>query len=199
VGDGACGACARPRLPFAPPRGRRCGRCAREPRGGVRRTVALYRYTLAGRDLLRHLKFHGRRDAAAPLGRALALAVARELPEIVGADRVALVTSVPTHWTRRLLRGYDHVELVGRSVARELGLPFERSLRRVRRTRALFSVPRQEREDELKGAVSAQDSVAGRWVLLVDDIRTSGATLATCGRALRDRGALRVDAAVVGR
>ncbi len=199
IGDGACGTCARPRLPFGPPRGARCGRCQREPRGGVRRTVALYRYTRRGRDLLRQLKFRGRRDAAGPLGRALALVIERDLPDIVGADAVAVVASVPAHWTRRWRRGYDHAELLGRSVARELGLPYERVLRRVRRTRALFSVPRRDREDELVGALEASGQVEGRWVLIVDDIRTSGATLATCGRALRAAGAARVDAAVVGR
>jgi ComF family protein len=165
----------------------------------VRRTVALYRYARRGRDLLRQLKFHGRREAAAPLGLALARRLESELPDLVGACAVAVVASVPTHWTRRWRRGYDHVELIARSVAREMGLPFERSLRRVRRTRALFSVPRKDREEELWGALRAHPNVQGRWVLLVDDIRTTGATLATCGRALREAGAARVDAAVVGR
>jgi len=199
VGDGACRGCARPRKAFAPPRGSRCGRCAREPRGGVRRTVALYRYTRRGRDLLRQLKFRGRRDAAAPLGRALAIQVEREIPEIVGACGVALVAPVPMHWTRRLWRGYDHVELMARAAARELGLPLERVLTRTRRTRPLFTVPRRDREAVLEGALAASPSVEGRWVLVIDDIRTSGATLATCGRALREAGAARVDAAVVGR
>jgi predicted amidophosphoribosyltransferase len=165
----------------------------------VRRTIALYRYTRAGRDVLRHFKFYGRRDLARPLGRALAHRVAGELPEIVGADAVGLVASIPAHWTRRFWRGYDHAELLGRAVARELGLPYERVLRRTRRTRALFSVPRQDREEVLAGALAASAAVAGRWVLLVDDIRTSGATLATAGRALVAAGAARIDAAVVGR
>jgi ComF family protein len=167
----------------------------------VRTTVAAYRYTGVGRDLLRTLKFHRRSELAPALGRALAARVERELPDLVGACAVAVVAAVPIHWTRRLARGFNQAELIGRACARELGLPFEaRALGRRRRTRALFTVKRGDRAEELEGAIRARsDLVAGRWVLLVDDIRTSGASLATCGRALRAAGAVRVDAAVVGR
>jgi ComF family protein len=201
IGPGACRACGRPRQPFAPALGERCGRCAREPRGGVRSTITAFRYTGAGRDLLRTLKYHGRRELALPLGRALAARVAAELPDLVGACGVALVTAVPLHWTRLLRRGYNQAELIARVAARELGLPFApRALTRTKRTKALFSVPRGDREEALAGALASRGNVVrGRWVLLVDDIRTTGATLATCGRALRAAGAARVDAAVLGR
>lgn len=201
LGPEACPACGRPRALAWGPRAPRCGRCLFEPRGGVRRTVAAYRYTSVGRDLLRDVKFFERRALAGPLGKALAARVERELPAVVGACDVALVTAVPIHWTRRLVRGFNQAELLGRACARELGLPFVRgALARTRRTRALFSVGRGDRAEEVDGAIAARSaSVAGRWVLVVDDIRTSGTTLAACGRALLEAGAVRVDAAVVGR
>lgn len=201
IGPGACRACGRARPPFAPDPGPRCGRCWFEARGGIRRTVAAYRYTSVGRDLLRDLKFFGRRGLAAPLGRALASRVETELPALVGACGVALVTAVPIHWTRRLVRGFNQAALLGQSCARELGLPFQpQALARRRRTRALFAVGRGDRSEELAGAIVARpELVRDRWVLVVDDIRTSGSTLAACGRALLAAGAVRVDAAVIGR
>jgi ComF family protein len=200
IGSGACRGCARPRQPFEAERGTRCARCLREPMG-VRSTVALLKYAGPGRHVLRAVKYYGRHDLVPALGSGLADQVAAAHPELVGADRVALVTAVPQHWTRRLIRGKNHAERIGMAVARELGLPYVGgALRRARRTQALFRVAHQERARELAGAiVAAREVVRGRWVLVVDDIRTTGSTLAACGEALREAGAAMVDAAVVGR
>ncbi|MBI3723040.1 ComF family protein, partial [bacterium] len=169
IGPGACRSCGRARLAFSQARGDRCGRCLAEPRGGIRSTVAVFRYTGAGRLLIRRLKYYGRSELALPIGRALAARVSEELPDITGACAIALVTAVPLHWTRRLLRGYNQAELIARSCARELGLPFERrALARTRRTRALYSVSKKDREEALAGSLTGRETIVeGKWVLLV--------------------------------
>ncbi len=126
---------------------------------------------------------------------------ADRLSETIDAEIVRgidAVCHVPMHWSRRWRRGYDQSELIARRLARQLGLPFEPLLRRTRRTPKQTLIPRAQRLANVRHAlnVSAVD-LSGCSVLLVDDVKTSGATLRACSRLLRQAGAKRVDIAVV--
>ncbi len=134
--------------------------------------------------VVRALKYRGR------LG--LAPLLARPLAEGVRAQGWALagVTAVPTLLPRLLLRGYHPPEVLAREVARLLGVPYRRVLRRVRYTpgqptrgRARGRLP-----DDLFAPVAR---VQGAW-LLVDDVLTSGATFLRARGALERAGASRV-------
>lgn len=195
----ACPSCGLSRGPYAAP-APRCPACRNQPAGGVRSTASLLRYRRTTRRLLHRLKYSGRDDLAAPLGadlgaRVLALGAAQ------GRPPPDLVVHVPMHRWRRWRRGFDQAERLAAAVARALARPHAAALRRARATRALHGVPRDLRAAVVAGAFVVDDPtlVAGKAVLLVDDIRTSGATLRAAAAALLAAGAASVDAAVAAR
>jgi ComF family protein len=149
------------------------------------------------RDALHAIKYAGEQRLAEPLGRA----VARRWSAVgVGAD---LVTNVPVHADRERQRGYDQAALIARAAARDLGLPHAAILRRARATIAQFDLDRRDRARNVRGAFVVEPrrspDVRGRWILLVDDVVTTGATLAASATALLDAGALAVSAITVAR
>jgi ComF family protein len=149
------------------------------------------------RDALHAIKYGGEQRLADPLG----AAIARRWRAVgVGAE---LVANVPVHAERERQRGYDQAALIARAAARDLGLRFTPTLRRARATIAQFDLDRRDRARNVKGAfvVDARHAAAlrDRWILLVDDVVTTGATLAACATALYDAGALGVSAITVAR
>ena len=142
----------------------------------------------------------GERRLADPLGEAVARRWAR-----VGTG-AELVVPVPVHAERERQRGYDQAALIAAVAAQRLGLPMARALERGRATVAQFELGRDERAANVAGAFRLRESergasraVAGRWILLVDDVVTTGATLAACATALERAGALAVSAIAVAR
>jgi ComF family protein len=150
------------------------------------------------RDALHDLKYKGERRLAEPLG----AAVARRWKGVgTGAE---VVVPVPVHAARERQRGYDQAALIASVAARELGLPVAPALERGRATIAQFELGRDERAANVAGAFRIRNevvarAVVGRWVLLVDDVVTTGATLAACATALRRSGAVAVSAIAVAR
>ena len=193
----ACRGCGQGLGPFAV-ESRRCSSCRRHPQGRVRTTTALLRYHRSGRALLTRLKYNGLTAVGEPLGRDLALRFREREPRAAGHPHL-LVVPIPLHPWRRWSRGFNQAEEIARGVAAELGRPLVHGLRRLRPTRALFEVDNEARADILAGAFRATPHVHARRIALVDDIRTSGSTIREAARVLREAGALRVDALVVGR
>jgi len=152
------------------------------------------------RAALHDLKYAGERRLAEPLGAAVGRRWAR-----VGSG-AQLVVPVPVHAERERLRGYDQAALLAAVAARHLGLPLALALERGRSTVAQFELGRDERAANVAGAFRlrvsdplAGQAVAGRWVLLVDDVVTTGATLAACATALQRAGAMAISAIAVAR
>lgn len=158
----------------------------------------------AVRRALHDLKYAGEQRLADPLGRA----IARRWRQVGrGGD---LVVPVPVHAERRHRRGYDQAELIAAVAARELELPMAPILERRRATVAQFDLDRRQRASNVAGAfairpppagsrIDRERPLAGRWVVLVDDVVTTGATLSACGHALLGAGALGVSAVTVAR
>ena len=149
------------------------------------------------RAALHDLKYAGERRLAEPLG----AAVARRWARVgVGAD---LLVPVPVHAERERRRGYDQAALIATVAATHLGLPSVRALERRRATVAQFELGRGERASNVAGAFAVGRAghavVAGRWILLVDDVVTPGATLGTSGDTLIRAGARAVSAIAVAR
>jgi ComF family protein len=151
------------------------------------------------RDAIHDLKYSGERRLAEPLGEA----VARRWRRVgQGAE---VVVPVPVHAERERYRGYDQATLIAAAVARRLGLPLALALERGRATIAQFELGRDERAANVAGAFrlrsdrAAARAVIGCWVLLVDDVVTTGATLAACATTLRRGGAAAVSAIAVAR
>ena len=148
------------------------------------------------RDALHAIKYAGEQRLAVPLGDA----VARRWARIGhGPD---LVTHVPVHADRARQRGYDQAELIARSAARHLGLPHAPLLARQRATIAQFDLDRRTRATNVRGAFVLRDRagpVRGRWILVIDDVTTTGATLRACAVPLLEAGAIGVSAITVAR
>jgi ComF family protein len=112
-----------------------------------------------------------------------------------------VVVPVPLHWWRHWRRGYNQAETLARAVAAGLGLPcWPRCLRRIRNTpqQTLQSSP-TSRQANVHGAFAPRPGyrMAGKRVLLVDDVLTTGATASEAARALRRGGAGSVAVAVL--
>ena len=161
-----------------------CGACAAAPPRWHSLNAAVV-YNDASRKLVLAFKHGGRIALAAMMARLMA----RRLPE---GD--ALIVPVPLHRTRIWRRGYNQSALL----AGELGKLSSRTvlpdvLLRTRRTRSLGGLTGKARARELEGAIaltrSGKRRIEGRSVVLIDDVLTSGATVAACVDALRKAGA----------
>jgi ComF family protein len=175
--------------------GPECPACAAHPRPW-RRLFVFGRYAEPLRGLILQYKF----EQALGLGRLLQDLLARACAGLA-EDPPDLLAPVPLHWRRLLWRGYNQSQELARVLGRGLGRPVEHAaVRRVRRTRPQTTVERSERRANIRGAFRADPGlVAGKRVLLVDDILTTGATAEECARVLAAAGAARVDVAVLAR
>jgi ComF family protein len=101
---------------------------------------------------------------------------------------------VPLHWQRRWARGFNQSELLARGIARRCGVLMVRALRRTRCTATQTGLSHTGRRQNVTGAfqVRRPRAVAGKRVLLIDDVMTTGSTAAACAAALRRAGASRI-------
>jgi ComF family protein len=162
------------------------------------RARAAVRYDDVARALVHRFKYHDRLDLAPLMGRWMARA-GRELIE--GAD--ALVP-VPLHWRRQWTRRFNQSAALSNAISALCGIPVLHSaLKRVRATQHQVGLSKAARADNVQGAFrvagEAKAEVAGRRLVLVDDVLTSGATVDTCARALLRAGVAHVDVLVFAR
>lgn len=180
LGEPCCARCGLP-LPFEEEPGAQCGACLAVPPPFETMRAAMG-YGAAARHVAMRLKY-GRRVGLARLMGGL---MARHLPQ-GGAERLLL--PVPLHRWRLWGRGFNQSVLIAQDLARRSGIPLDRHvLRRVRATPPLYRLAPREREAAVRGAFALDPArkslVAGRTIILVDDIFTSGATARACAQLL---------------
>ena len=127
---------------------------------------------------------------------AVARTMARYMAPLVvaGADRV--LVPVPLHRTRLWNRGFNQSALIAREISRRLGIPADPlALSRTRSTPPLKGMSPLQRRKTVAGAFRVRDkrAVAGKTVILVDDVLTTGSTAEACARSLKRAGAARVE------
>ncbi len=176
---------------------RQCGQCTLEPPPWAQGRAAL-RYDDQARRIILPLKHADRVDLAPALARHMARAGAALLQS---AD---ILVPVPLHGGRLLARRYNQSALLAYAVGRVAKRPVvPDALQRTRATEPLGEKSRKERAETVKGVFAVSPGrtsrVAGRRVVLIDDVLTTGATAGACTRALLAGGAARVDLLVGAR
>ena len=191
--------CARCGLPFELPiaEGAECGACMREPPVYDRARAAMAYDDLSRRVIL-GLKYGDRTDTVPALTDWLSRAGAGMIDE---ADFIA---PVPLHWTRLLSRRFNQAAMLARLLARQHGLYFAPELlRRHKRTPTQAGLSPAKRRRNVQGVFKVdarwRKRIAGRRVLLVDDVMTTGATVNACAKVLKRHGAGAVDVLSVAR
>ena len=168
------------------------------PRGSLLCAATDYRED-AVRELILALKFKSARAAAEPLARMLAAC----LRELGATSPDAVMIPIPLSRERERKRGFNQAELIAQLVKRELGTALApHVLRRTRNTKPQSDIRNhRERTENVRDAFSLVDAEAvhGRMIILIDDVRTSGATLAEAVEALRSAHPKRIIGAVVAR
>jgi len=210
-GNGLCAPCWSKLSLIAPPYCERLGiPFAYDPGPGIlslqaiadppayNRARGAVRFDDVARALVHALKYGDRLDLAPTMGRWMAGA-AGEL--LAGAD--ALVP-VPLHWRRLWARRFNQSAALAKEVSALSAVPLAHgALKRVKATAQQVGLSMSERTENVQGAFRVADGakadVAGRRLVLVDDVLTSGATVDACARALTRAGAANVDVLVFAR
>ena len=152
-------------------------------------------YGGALRRAIHRYKYGGERALSLELGALVASRVAADLATGVILDAVVPVV---LHVERARERGYDQSWLLADEVSRSCGLPLRVPLRRVRRARPQVELDRRQRAENVRGAfIAVAGALRGLRVALVDDVATTGATIAAAAGAARAAGARSVRAYVV--
>lgn len=169
----------------------------REERWAFDETLALGPYD----GLLRHLVLLAKRQSGAAGAVALGELLAVRHTERLASLGNAVVVPVPSHWSRRAMRMADGVGKLAEGLADRAGLPRRSLLRRKRATTKQTEVAPSDRRANVSGAftVARRARLAGRTVLLVDDVLTTGSTCHAAAAALKRAGADRVVAVVAAR
>ncbi len=179
-----------------------CGRCRESaPKFGKARAVARYGASDdASADPLGAILRRHKYGLDQSLGRALAECLGEQLA--VDARDYDVIVPVPLHWRRLYWRGFNQAALLARVLARRMALPVDvDSLARIRATVSQTAQSSKERRRNVRGAFAVRrpERVAGKRVLLVDDVITTGATADECARVLKASGALAVDVFALAR
>ncbi len=162
------------------------------------RAVSSGNYRGLLQDLVIRMKNQHDEQIAVQLGHLLAF-------ELIGADfvdEINLVVPAPTHWWRRVRRGFQAAEVVSETIASGCDLPYAGQIMRcLRGTRKQGTLSTPARFKNVRGAFDVRPNVRvdGLNILLVDDVMTSGATASELARMLIARGAAKVYAGVIAR
>lgn len=161
----------------------------------VARWTGVWYYKDNVRSSILRYKFGNRRHYAPVYARQLAIKLQTE-----GFDSFDILTWVPVGFLRRLRRGYDQVQLLAMALGKEMNVTPVSTLKKIRNTPPQSGIPdASRRRANVLGAYRAvnPEFFAGKNILLLDDILTTGATASECARVLLTAGAAKVDLAVL--
>ena len=171
--------------------GERCGACLKDP-PAFARTIALFRYEFPVDRLIQALKYGHQLALATWLGHRLG-------DRLVAAD-YDLLLPLPLHPSRLRTRGFNQSLEIARVTSKALAIPMNPAiLTRIRATPPQAELPLKERGRNVRGAFECARDLAGKRILLVDDVMTTGSTLREAARILKLHGAGQITVAVAAR
>jgi ComF family protein len=170
-----------------------CAAC----RAGLRhfdRAASFGFYEGSLRGLIHLFKYSGMR----PLARPLAALLERVIPIDQCFDAVV---AVPLHWRKRWQRGFNQADLLARYISKRRQVPLLAALKRKRSTAVQATLAIAGRRRNVAGAFTmrAKADVAGKKILLIDDVMTTGATASACASVLKRAGAMSVSLVTLAR
>jgi len=171
-------------------------------KAGLRRLIKLYRYQPSNGDLPENRILFALKQQHL---QSVFSFLARELAESIGEaltpkeKQTAILVPCPRSGHAKRKNGYDHTSELCRALSRETGIPFSLSLKRVRGGKMQKRLTAEERRRNVANRFffKKPDEIAGKTVVLVDDVTTSGATLLECRKMVLSAGAARVVPCVV--
>jgi len=185
MGVGGCQRCG---IPLEATESEICAACLAQP-SPVDRMRAAVAYGEIARSLALRLKYGRKTALAATMARFMAV-------HLDNYPCDSIVIPVPLHRWRLWGRGFNQAVLIARALAEAKGLRVEcRTLVRTKATPPLKAMSMAQRRRAISGAfaVAAGQHVAGRTIILVDDVLTTGSTASACARVLKRAGAERVE------
>ncbi len=176
VPAGACNRCLSPVTPGKP-----CAFCASRMMMPIEAVFSPYRFGGETRALIHALKFDACGEAVPLLAGAMADALPRR--------DFDCIVPVPLHPLRLRQRGFNQSLLLARDLSARTGIPVQELLRRDRYHAPQSRLPMKRRADNVRGAFSCAADPAGKRILLLDDVRTTGSTACACAQTLLNDGA----------
>lgn len=185
-------ACARCAIPLPGADMPQCGKCI-EKCPPQDRSIATFRYEYPLASLVQSFKFDGRQS----VGRVLGELFAERLQANASPD---FLLPVPLHPSRLRERGFNQAELLAQAIGCRHDLPVRLDvIARLRETDSQSGMSAVERRRNMRDAFSVRQPVKGASVAIIDDVMTTGSTVAEISRLLKADGARRVEAWVLAR
>ena len=167
-----------------------------KPHLGIHSVTA---YNDVVKHALHQLKFQNKKRLAQPMG----VLMVQYLSQSMHLDlkQIDVLVPVPLHPNRLKQRGFNQAHLIALSIHQYYGIKIENALLRVVDTKPQFDLDRKERFNNVKGAfaINKTNTIFNKKVLLIDDIYTTGATIAECANTLKVAGAKRTDILTLAR
>jgi ComF family protein len=189
----------------------RCGQNVGPHSSDLEGCVVCRKVTYAFSSVVRLGRYDGRlREAVLRIKTSFGESLAERLGQVfvecrkdrLSSLRSDLVVSIPLHWRRAWWRGYNQAAAIAEQIGKSIGVPVARGcLKRVRHTPQQVQPSAAARRENVRGAfrVAKGANVAGKRILLVDDVMTTGSTASEASRTLRDAGAAEICVAVLAR
>jgi ComF family protein len=171
-----------------------CGRCLNDPPSHDH-TLSAFRYAHPIDHLIHDLKFNRKLAVARLLGELMAQQLKKQIQTCP-----QMIIPVPLHAARLRERGYNQATELARPMARALGIPIDyQHCQRQRATAIQSDLPASERSRNVKGVFSVVKKLPAHHVAIVDDVMTTGATVAELATTLRHAGVEKIDVWVCAR
>ncbi len=148
-----------------------------------------YRYT---KDIIERFKYHSEREHAQWLSEYL-VSIAGQCDNVLNDDKEWIIVPVPMHWSRYLIRGFDHISLLSKFVSESIWIPSQKVLS----TSFRFRQSKLSRMSRLANKINAfrihdDSSIIWKNIILIDDVISSGSTANACAEVLKIAGAKKV-------